>query len=63
MLLFLYPSIVICIKRLHDPDHAGWFYLLFFVPLVNIWIGIELYFLRGTEGANRFGPDPLEGSS
>ena len=27
---------------------------------LNIWFGIEMLFLRGTRGANRFGPDPLQ---
>ncbi len=27
--------------------------------LIGLWVFIELYFLRGTRGENRFGPDPL----
>lgn len=30
------------------------------VPL--LWACVELYFLRGTRGPNRFGPDPLDRS-
>jgi uncharacterized membrane protein YhaH (DUF805 family) len=30
--------------------------------LFSIWPVIELGFLRGTVGQNRFGPDPLAGS-
>lgn len=29
------------------------------VPAITLWGFIELAFLRGTEGDNRFGPDPL----
>ncbi|MDR3527367.1 MAG: DUF805 domain-containing protein [Rhizomicrobium sp.] len=29
------------------------------VCLIGLWAFIELYFLRGTRGENRFGPDPL----
>ncbi|MDR2884436.1 MAG: DUF805 domain-containing protein [Deferribacteraceae bacterium] len=47
------------IKRLHDRDRSGWFALLLLVPLVNLWIAIEVCFLRGTVGSNRFGADPL----
>jgi uncharacterized membrane protein YhaH (DUF805 family) len=32
---------------------------LFFVPVLNFWPLIELLFVRGTVGANRFGPDPV----
>jgi len=49
------------LKRVHDRDHSGWFLLLFLVPFLNLWLLIELYFLRGTEEDNRYGPDPLAG--
>jgi uncharacterized membrane protein YhaH (DUF805 family) len=26
---------------------------------IGLWVFIELYFFRGTQGDNRFGPDPL----
>jgi len=29
------------------------------MSLLGFWIFIELYFLMGTDGPNRFGPDPL----
>jgi uncharacterized membrane protein YhaH (DUF805 family) len=32
---------------------------LFLVPILNFWPLIELLFVRGTVGANRFGPDPV----
>jgi uncharacterized membrane protein YhaH (DUF805 family) len=35
------------------------FGLVMFV--VGVWFLIELGFLRGTQGANQYGPDPLEG--
>ncbi len=58
-LLLLWPSIVMYIKRAHDRNWPGAFILLMFVPLVNIWPLIELLFLRGTIGSNRFGADPV----
>lgn len=30
---------------------------------ISIWMLVELGFLRGTDGPNRFGPDPLGGTS
>ena len=52
-------TVAICIKRFHDRDKSGWWLLILFVPLVGfVWILIENGFLRGTEGSNRFGPDP-----
>jgi len=29
------------------------------MSLLGIWVFIELIFLIGTDGSNRFGPDPL----
>jgi len=29
------------------------------LSLLQTWVGIELFFMPGTDGRNRFGPDPL----
>lgn len=48
------------VKRWHDRDRPGWWVLINLVPLVGpIWALVEVGFLRGTPGPNRFGPDPL----
>jgi len=52
--------VAIYVKRLHDRNHSGWFALLLLVPLVNLWPAIEIMFLRGTRGPNRFGADPAQ---
>ena len=57
--LIIWPSIAIYVKRIHDRDRSGLFLLLLFVPLLNIWPTIEILFLKGTEGPNQFGEDPL----
>ena len=43
------------IKRLHDLDRSGWFYLLALVPIVNFFFVIYLWIWKGDEGDNRFG--------
>lgn len=60
IVLGFWPSIAAAIKRLHDRDRSAWFLLFALVPFANIWIMIEVYFLKGTDGPNRFGPDPLQ---
>lgn len=52
------PMIAVAIRRLHDVDKSGWFYLLSFIPFVNFYI-LYLFIIKGTDGPNRFGPDPL----
>jgi uncharacterized membrane protein YhaH (DUF805 family) len=60
VLLTLWPSLAIYAKRWHDRNKSGWWSLIMFVPIIGgIWMLVELGFLRGTEGANRFGPDPI----
>ena len=63
-LLMIWPSIATGVKRLHDRNQSGWLYLILLIPVVNIifWL-INMAILKGTTGANRFGPDPLGGAS
>ena len=69
-LAILIPSIAVAVRRLHDRDMSGWWYLGFIVlsliPLLNVISAIAfivLMALPGTEGPNRFGPDPKDPSS
>ena len=50
----------LCVRRMHDLDKSGWWLLLFCLPLVNIWLSILICFIKGTEGPNRYGEDPLK---
>ncbi len=59
MALLIWPSLCLGIKRLHDRNRPWWFVLLSYIPLINLWIMIELVFLKGTEGENTFGGNPL----
>jgi len=55
------PGLAVSIRRLHDIDRVGWWVLLALIPLIGWIVLIYWACLRGTVGANRFGPDPLEG--
>ncbi|MXP43128.1 DUF805 domain-containing protein [Allopontixanthobacter sediminis] len=61
------PSIALNVRRLHDRDMSGWWYLGFIVlanvPFVGLLVVIGylvLMFLPGTPGPNRFGEDPKD---
>ena len=58
-LLELWMQAALCVKRAHDRGRSGKFVLVFLIPLVQIWPFIELSFLRGKRGDNKYGPDPL----
>ena len=49
----------VTVKRLHDLDRPGWHVLLLAIPLYNIYLSIVLFFVAGSTGDNRYGPDPL----
>lgn len=52
---YLIATVSYGVRRLHDFDKSGWWYLLAFVPLVNFIMGLILLFAPGTQGANQFG--------
>ena len=65
-LAMLLPIIAVTVRRFHDRDLSGWFYLaaivLGFVPFVGILASIAAFVitvLKGTPGENKFGRDPL----
>lgn len=58
VLAILIPSIAIAVRRLHDTDRSGWWYLLSLIPIVSLVL-LFFYCQKGTAGLNRFGPDPL----
>ncbi len=59
-LILIWPGIAVTVKRWHDRDKSAWWLLLILVPVIGwLWAFIELGFFKGTDGPNRFGPDPL----
>src|SRR5687768_3369411 len=61
-LAVLIPSIAVTVRRLHDTNRSGWWYLISFIPLIGALVLIVFLVLPGTPGANRFGPDPKGGA-
>ena len=61
-------AIPVSVRRLHDFDFSGWWYLAFFLPsfipdapirsVASIALLLILGGIDGTCGSNRFGPDP-----
>ncbi|MDE1918540.1 MAG: DUF805 domain-containing protein [Sphingomonadales bacterium] len=52
------PSLAVTVRRLHDTDRSGWWFLILLVPIVGWVIWLWLMVSDGTPGANRFGEDP-----
>ena len=55
-LFILVPSIAVGVRRIHDSNKSGWWILL---PFYNLYLLIR----KGTDGENRFGPNPNGGMS
>lgn len=62
----LLPLISLQVRRFHDRNISGWWYLglavLGFIPYVGFITGIVIFVINvlpGTEGPNKFGADPL----
>ena len=54
----IWISVAVQVKRWHDRDKSGWWFLMNFVPIIGwLWVLIECGFLRGTPGPNRFGDE------
>jgi uncharacterized membrane protein YhaH (DUF805 family) len=54
--VLLWASVACSVRRLHDRNKDGTWYLLSLVPAIGpVWLLIECGFLPGTPGVNDFG--------
>jgi uncharacterized membrane protein YhaH (DUF805 family) len=52
------PYLAVGVRRLHDIDRSGWWWLIGFIPLIGIIVLIIWWCKPSQPGANRFGPNP-----
>lgn len=52
------PSISAAVRRLHDTDRNGWWFLLSLLPLIGTIVLIVWWIQKGTPGNNQYGPPP-----
>jgi uncharacterized membrane protein YhaH (DUF805 family) len=57
-LMVFIPTISVSVRRLHDINRTGWWRLLVFTGIGDLLLLIWDC-TKGTDGPNRFGPDPL----
>lgn len=55
-------SVIFAVRRFHDVDLSGWFYLVMFIPIVSFFMALYLLFAPGTPASNRFGLQPIPNS-
>jgi uncharacterized membrane protein YhaH (DUF805 family) len=61
VIILFWPGLALQIKRWHDRNKSGYWILINFIPIIGvIWVTIELFFLPGTKGKNRFDKTYIE---
>lgn len=58
-LALLLPSLSVGARRFHDLDRSGW-WLLIGLTGIGALVIFFWFMVKGTQGPNRFGADPLE---
>jgi len=54
------PALAVAIRRLHDTNHSGWWYLIGLLPLTG-WIILLIFYVRDSDSTyNDYGPNPKE---
>ena len=56
-LVIIFPTLALSVRRLHDTDRSGWWFLLNFVPVGNLVL-LVFYVVDSTPGQNQYGPNP-----
>lgn len=51
------PSLAVRVRRLHDTNKSGWFYLISFLPFGGIVLFVFMV-IEGDRGSNNYGFDP-----
>jgi uncharacterized membrane protein YhaH (DUF805 family) len=54
----LIPLVSVSVRRLHDINKSGWFFLVIFIPLIGLIWFIIMAITEGDKGENQYGPDP-----
>jgi uncharacterized membrane protein YhaH (DUF805 family) len=52
------PVLGVDIRRLHDTNRTGWWLVISLIPIIGAIILIVFFASAGTQGPNRFGPQP-----
>ena len=55
-IVILWPVVATTVKRLHDLNRSGWWFLIHFVPVIGtVIISLFLWFVPGTKSQNCYG--------
>jgi len=57
-ILLVIPTTTMIVRRLHDLEKSGWWFLIVLIPLVGILYLIYLFIQEGDMNENIYGPVP-----
>ena len=64
VLVFLYllgvmiPGLAVFVRRLHDTDRSGWWWLVGLIPLIGFIVLFVFLVQDSQPGTNKYGPNP-----
>jgi len=61
-IIIVWPSLALAVKRCHDRNRSGAFVLVSLIPVISLWYLIEMLFIKGSEGENKYGLPSFEAS-
>ena len=63
VLAVIIPCIAVNVRRLHDTNRSGWWYLRVLIPFLGALILLIFMCLDSTPGDNQYGPNPKESAA
>jgi len=58
LLALLIPAITVSVRRLHDTDRSGWWFIINGIPLIGVIVFLVFTAQDGTPGDNQYGSNP-----
>ncbi|MEX2655556.1 MAG: DUF805 domain-containing protein [Acidimicrobiia bacterium] len=55
------PNVAMGVRRLHDTDRSGFWFLIALIPFGNLAL-LVFFLLEGKKSDNRYGPPPTKGA-
>ena len=62
-LAVLIPGTAVFVRRLHDTDRSGWWFLIAFLPIIGLIVLLFFMVQDSKPGENRYGKNPKEATA
>jgi len=62
-LAVLIPTVAVSVRRLHDTNRSGWWFLISLIPLIGAIVSFVFMVLDSAPGENRYSPNPKDATA